>query len=142
HDCASKTPRLALAAQFPKNLRQLFGAGLIHQVRCSQRLALVEAHVQRTVLLKTEPAPSRLQLTGPQTQVEQQSVATAFRNPVRQLRKIALPNLETAGKLGQSLAGGRNRLAVAITSVKPSARRTGRQHRPRMAPSSNRSFGI
>ncbi len=51
-----KPPRLPFAAKFPKNLRQFFGAQIVHQIRRRQCLPVVHPHVQRAVVLKTESA--------------------------------------------------------------------------------------
>ena len=99
-----KPPRIPLAAQFPKNLRQLFRARLVHQLGRRQRLPPVHPHVQRPVLLEAEPALSLVQLRRTHTQIQQHPVATARRHPVRQFRKIALADFKPPGKLRQPSA--------------------------------------
>ena len=51
--------RPALAAQFPKNPRQLLGLELVHQLLGTHRLPPIHPHVQRSLGLKAE-TPLRL----------------------------------------------------------------------------------
>ena len=138
-----KPPRIAFVAKFPKNLRQLFRAQLVHQIRRRQRLPVVHPHVQRAVLLKTEPAFRRIQLRRTHAQIQQHAVATRCRHPVRQFRKISAPDFKSSGKFfRQPLLRRLNRDAIAIAPRQPSSRRTRGQNARRVSSSTERSVGV
>src|ERR1041385_5115433 len=92
HDRSRESPRLALPAKFPENSRQFVRARFVHQPRRRQRLPRVHPHIQRPVRLKTEAALRPIQLGRTHAQVQQHSVATALRHPIRQLGKIPGPH--------------------------------------------------
>ena len=138
-----KPPRLAFVAKFPKNLRQFFRARAVHQIRRRQRLPVVHPHVQRAVLLETEPAFRRIQLRRTHAQIQQHAVATRRRNPSGHFRKIAAPDFKPSGKFFRQPPFCRfNRGAIAIAPRQPSSRRTRGQNARRVSSPTERPVGV
>src|ERR1044071_3188314 len=82
---AGQSARLRLTAKFPKNSGQLFRAGASHELSCCERLASIHPHVQRAFVLEAESALSPVQLRRAHTEIQQHTITTVRRDPVRQL---------------------------------------------------------
>jgi len=130
---AGNPPRLSLAAEFPKDSRQLICIRFIYQFSRRQPLPRVHPHVEWAVVLKTEPTLGRVELRRTHAQVQQYSVATSRRHPIGQFPEGPLPNLESSRELRQPRPRRFNRSAIAITSIQPSLRRTRAQNGRRMS---------
>src|SRR5207247_7768083 len=75
-------------------------------------------------------------------QTQQHPVPALGRNPLGNIRKIALPNLKTPGEFGQSLLCRLNGGAIAIASKQPSSRRTRGQNGCRVSSPSERQIRV
>jgi hypothetical protein len=89
---------LRLIRILPKNPRQLGLTPTVYDFGSRERLPQIHPHIERAILLKTEPASCFIQLRRTHAQIQQHPVATRARNPFREFGKIRLPDLKTPGK--------------------------------------------
>src|SRR5207249_2977088 len=97
---------------------------------------------QRAVPLKTEASFGPVELGRTHAQIQQNAVATARFNPIRQLGEMAASQIEASGKIRQPRRGGLKRGAIAIAPKQTSSRRARFQYRCGVATPADRTVGV
>src|SRR5438876_981914 len=115
---------LRLVSILPEHPSQLGLSPAVHHLGRRQRLPSIHPHVKRTVPLKTETTARVVKLKRAHTQIQQHTIATRRRNPLRQLRKIPAPDLKPPRKsrFVQPPHGCLNRCAISIAARQPPSR--------------------
>jgi multidrug efflux pump len=90
---------LPLLAPFPKQPGQIRFTPFVDDVRGPHPRPRIHAHVQRPVLLKTEPALRGVQLMRTDAQIQQHPLATALGQPTSHLGEVVVKQLESPLKL-------------------------------------------
>ena len=134
--------RPALAAQFPKNLRQLPGLEFVHQLRGAHRLPPVHPHVQRPLGLKTETALRLVELRRAHPEIQQHPVATRLGQALGQAGKRLPVQLQPAAKPFQAPGRGGQRPIVAVEPHQPPVRAARLEDRLRMSAAADRAIHV
>ena len=74
HEPGSDLSRGGLFAVFTENPLELIPAQRVHEIGGSDRAIRIEPHVERSIVLKTEPARSRVELVRRDAEIKQCSV--------------------------------------------------------------------
>ena len=142
-DRPRKPPRLRLIPILPEHPSQLGLTPTVHRLGSRELLPQIHPHVERAIVLKTEPAFRVVELWRTDAQIEQHAVTTGRRNPFRHLRVMAAPNLEPSGETGfvQPPRRRLNGCAIAIAAIQPSIRAARRQHGAGVPTPTDRAVG-
>jgi hypothetical protein len=143
NDRSRKPPSLWLIPVFPKHPSQLGLTPTVHYPGSSEGLPQIHPHIERTIILKTEPAPGFVELRRAHAKIQKNPVAAARRNPIRELGIIPAPYLEAPGKASVAQAPRRrlNGCAIAIAAIKPSIRAARRQYGGCVSSPTDRAVG-